>query len=576
VKKGLLFAVLAIIIIAGMLAAGCSSTSSTTTTSTTAAPPPVTSSSVAPPPASSTAAPPPTSSTAKPAGPVKPPPADFANGVYGGILRVISPSGPQVLGGFRGGPSDLGAQLWGLNALEDTSVNRDVANGLEPVLCTSVDDDINNKQIVFHLRQGVKFHDGTELTSEVVMWNFQQFIDAGRLQYFDYFDHMEAPDKYTFIIHYTEYTNQLIQSWAWFFPRSEQAFEQGTGGSADPEVQNTWDSTHLVGTGPFKLVEYVRDDHMTWTRFDDYWNAPLPYLDGVEIRYIPDPVTAKALMEAGQADYWYPFAPVRDQVDLQSKGYKIVKGWVSYIYDVWPNTSSPDSVWNNLELREAIDYALDKDAIAKAIGAGQYTAMHQMAPAGEYGYDPNWPGRPYNPDKARQLLADAGYPKGLKTKMLVNSTDATAVDAATAIKSYLDAVGIQVDLDLADPGRFNGTVWGFMGAAPEGLSLMWSGMDTTYLTTYMRWFSSDMFTNLVYLGRTDEQRALDAQAKAAATPEEQKAAALKVYGYMNDQARLIPVFAMPAASVAAPYVHSQQYQQGFTSWYNELVYMDPH
>jgi ABC-type transport system substrate-binding protein len=569
VKKGLLFGLLAIIIIGSMLAVGCkatSTTSSTTSTTTTTSTTKTT---------TTTSTTQTTTTTTKPVGPVVPPTGEFAKGVYGGTLRVIAPSGPQVLGGFRGGPSDVGATFWGLSALMDATADRTQGSGLEPVLCSSVDDDIANKRIVFHLRQGIKFHDGTDCTSEDVQWGYQMAIDNGRLQYFNYFDRMESPDPYTFIMYYNEYTNQLIKSWGWSYPRSKDAFMAGTGGSTDPEVQNTWDSAHIVAAGPFKLVEYVRDSHMYWDKFKDWWNAPLPFLDRVEIQFIPDPVTAKALMEAGQADEWGG-ATTRDQNDLVNKGFKKISGWVGLIYDIWPNTSSPTSIWNDLRLREAIDYAIDKDKIAAALGPGSYVPLHQMAPETEWGYDPTWPGRPYDPAKARQLIADAGYPNGIKTTMLVNSTSTADVDLATAIKTYLDAVGIKTDLDLADVGRFMGTVWGFMGTPPENLSLMWSGMDTTYLDTYMRWFSSDMFSNLAYLGRTDEQRALDAQAKAAPDAESQKAMALKVYGFMNTQARILPILQMPSAAIAAPYVHSQEFQQGFVRWQVELIFMDPH
>jgi ABC-type transport system substrate-binding protein len=568
VKKTLIFAVLAMVIIVGMLAAACGGETTTTTTTTTQATTTTTRT-------TTTTTQVTTTTTTRPVGPVKPPTGEFANGTYGGILRVITASGPQVLGGFRGGPADLGAQLWGLSALFETSPDRTIANGLWPVCAASLEDDLANKRLIFHLRKGVMYHDGTEMTSADIQWGFQRAIDNGRLQYFDYYDKMETPDPYTFIIYYNEYTNQLIKSWAWFFPRSRVAFEAGTGGSTDAEVQNEWDSTHLVGTGPFKLAEYVRDSHMTWEKFDDYFNAPLPYLDGVEIRYVPDPVTARALMEAGQADYWMQ-APIRDQLDLYNAGFKKISGWVGFIYDIWPNTSNPDSIWNDLRLREALEYALDKPTITNALGAGQWNVMTQMAPPTEWGYDPDYTPRTYDPAKARQLLKDAGYPNGLPVKMLVNSTDTAATDLATAVKQYLGDVGIEVELDLADPGRFFGTTWGAMGAAPEGLSLMWSGMDTTYLDTYMRWFSSDMFSNLVYLGRTDEQRLIDARVKAAATATAQAQGALEAYRYMNTQARLIPILQTPSASVAAPYVHSQQFQQGFTSWAIDWIFMDPH
>jgi len=466
---------------------------------------------------------------------------------------------------------DLGGQLWGLNALMDATADRSKGNGLESVLCESVDDDVANKTIVFHLRKGVKFHDGTEMTAEDCVWGYERAIDAGRMQYFNYFESIEKIDDYTFQIRYNEYTNQLIQSWGWNFPRSKAAFIAGTGGSDDPAVQEEWDSSHIVGTGPFKLVEYVRDDHQTWTKFEDYWNAPLPYLDGIEIRYIPDPVTARAIMEAGEADYWQG-APALDQLDMVNAGFKQISGWVGLVESIWPNTSDPDSVWNDVNLRYALDYALDKPAITEALGHGLYVPLMQLAPPGEWGYDANYPEREYNPDKAKELLAAAGYPDGLQTTLLIGNSPAE-LDAGTAIKQYLDAVGIETELDIADPGRFYGTVW---GAPAPGLSFMWSGMDITHLLTYMRWFSTDPFTDLVYLGHTDEQRAIDEEAKGYPYAPEQQAVTMKAFKYFNDNALLVPVYQIPSASIAQPWVHSQQFQQGFVRWQQEYVWMEKH
>jgi len=240
--------------------------------------------------------------------------------------------------------------------------------------------------------------------------------------------------------------------------------------------------------------------------------------------------------------------------------------------NIWPNTSDPESIWNDVNLRYALEYALDKPAIAKAIGHDLYPPLLQLAPPGEWGYDPNYPERTYNPDKAKELLAAAGYPDGLQTSLLIGNTP-SEIDAGTAIKQYLDAVGIETELDIADPGRFYGTVW---GAAQPGLSFMWSGMDITHLLTYMRWFSTDPFTDLVYLGHTDEQRALDEEAKAYPFAAEQKEVTMRIFKYMNDSARIIPVYQIPSASVAQPWVHSQQFQQGFVRWQQEYIWMESH
>jgi peptide/nickel transport system substrate-binding protein len=457
----------------------------------------------------------------------------------------------------------------------NASADRSKGNGLEPELA-SVTEDIAGKRLLYKIYPGIKFHDGSELTADVAMWGYQRTIDAGRFWGMNYFDGMEKIDTYTFAIKFKSYTNALIQNWAWSHARSKAAFDAGTGGSKDSKVIQEWDETHIVGTGPFKLVEYVRDSHMTWTKFTDYFRKAegLPYLDRIEIRYIPDSVTAKALMQAGEADYWTG-ATVRDQIDLYNKGFKKVSGWPGLVYSIWPNTSSPTSEWNDINLRYALDYAIDKAAIAKALGGGEYPPLFQMAPPGEWGYDPAYPVRKYNVAKAKELLSAAGFKDGMKVKLLINSSSAGDRDGGAAIKQYLDAVGIQTELDLADPGRFFGSVWGALGAQP-GLSLMWSGMDVTNLLTYQRWFSTDPFTDLVYLGHTEDQKALDDAAKAAPEPASQKAAAEKVYKYLNDTARLIPMYQVPSAAVAAPWVHSQQFQQGFVRWQQELIWMEKH
>ena len=102
---------------------------------------------------------------------------------------------------------------------------------------------------------------------------------------------------------------------------------------------------------------------------------------------------------------------------------------------------------------KAVEYALDKETITKALGFGLYRPLKTLPPPGEWGYDPNYDPRPYNPEKAKKLLSEAGYPNGLKAKLLVFFTPDYR-NAGTAIKQYLDDAGFQIELDVADPGRF--------------------------------------------------------------------------------------------------------------------------
>jgi hypothetical protein len=101
-------------------------------------------------------------------------------------------------------------------------------------------------------------------------------------------------------------------------------------------------------------------------------------------------------------------------------------------------------------------------------------------------------------------------------------------------------------------------------------------MDTNYLQTYIRWFSTDPFTNLAFLGHTDEQAEMDKQAMAALELEEQAEWAGKLTKYLMDNALVIPVYGVPAYVIQQPYVHSTQYSQGFVRWQTEEVWMEPH
>jgi peptide/nickel transport system substrate-binding protein len=563
---------LAILLVIVFLVVGCGKATTTTTApvTTTAAPTTTTAA-----PTTTTAAPTtttakPTTTTAAPTTTTTAAPTTVAP-TSGGIYRIITSAGPQVLGYIPDmGPSDSGAVFPMIERLMDATKDRSMGNGLEPVLAESVDDDVANKRIVFHIRPGVKFSDGSDLNADVVIWNFQIQIDAGRLQYQNFFVGIKKLDPMTVEIDYTKYTNQLIQSWGWTAIYSQAAWNAASGG--DLAKGRDWAKTHAVGTGPFILQEFKKDVSMTMVKNPNYWRTGKPYMDGISVRYIPDAMTAQNIFLAGEADQWSG-APIKNQSDLVKQGYVRVSGWAAMPISVWPNTATPSSVWNDKRLRLALDYALDKEALAKALGFGFYTPMYMLAAAGEWGYDPNYAARKYDVAKAKQLLAEAGYPNGLKTNLLI-ANDPSSQDTGVAVKSYLDAAGIQTNLDVADPGRFYGAVW---GTNPNpGLSIMWSGKDVTNLVTYMRWFSSDPFTNLSYLGHTPEQLALDEAAKNAASAADQKTATVNIVKYMTDEARIVPLYDTPSAVMVQKYVHTDQFSQGFIRWQTENVWMDKH
>ena len=350
---------------------------------------------------------------------------------YGGTLKCVTNYSPAVLSYM---PEMSVFDYWtifpAVEKLMDASDDRSVGNGLEPVLAEQVEDDIANKRFVIHLRPGIHFSDGSVLNSDAVIWNYEKVLSWGGPQYRNSWKGIEKIDELTFEIDYTEYSNQLIQSWATIPIFSQAAWEKAAGG--DEAKGKEWARANIVGTGPFVLKEFKRDDHLTWVKNLDYWQKGKPYLDEISVRIIPDPTTAQTLMLSGERNFWVG-PPVKNQIDLEKQGLVNLKGWMGFPQSLFPNTADPKSRWNDLRLRSALEYALDKPAIAKALGQGFYKAMRTLAPEGEWGYDPAYHAREYDPVKARALLAEAGYSNGLDAKLLILG-DPDSLDIGVALK----------------------------------------------------------------------------------------------------------------------------------------------
>lgn len=495
---------------------------------------------------------------------------------YGDVLRVIYPNGPQMLSYIpMMGPGDSTLVFPAGERLIDTIAERSKGTGYEPVLAEKVIEDIKGLKITWHIRKGVKFHDGTVLDAENVRWNFQQILDAKALPYSKFLKSMKVVNKYTLVMYLTEYSNQLVPSWGWWPAiTSKAAWMKASGG--DLEKGKEWARTHIVGTGPFLLKEYKRDSHMTWVKNPNYWRKGRPYLDGIEVRFVPDTTTAAMMMKAKEVDVWNGASP-RYQAELQKEGFKKQSSWAALSYCIWINTANPDSKWQDKRVREALEYALDKDSIAKALGSGQYVPLKSLPPEGEWGYDPDYNPRPYNPEKAKQLLAEAGYKNGFPPAKLLVFITPDARDAGAAIKQYLDAAGFNIEIDVADPGRFFGTIYN-TPPGPDNDLAWWicGGRDPNYLLTYMRWFSTQPFTNLSYLKHLPGQAELDTKAQELTDLKKQAAITKEVTHIITDNAMVIPVLDVPGAAMQQPWVHSTQYEQGFARWQTEEVWMEKH
>jgi peptide/nickel transport system substrate-binding protein len=540
-----------VLILAGILIfSGCGGSTTTTTATTTTPPTTRTTTTSGPGPTGTT-----TTTTTTPAA---------GQPQYGGILKIIRGTFPKTIGyPPEFAPAD---SIFALPTLERLC-EWDMQGNEIPVLATSWEGDPVAKTITWHLRRGVLFTDGTPFNADAVKFNYQLRIDTGTFTDGQYVDSIEVADDYTIVMHLNDYNRHMFSTYGWAQQISPTAFEKFGGG--DIEKSKEWARSNSVGTGPFIVSKFERDNVIEYTKNPNYWREGMPYLDGMEIRFIPDSMTASALMEAGQADVWSDVAAVQSMLDLKKKGFDVNTA-LGFFWSILPDSSDPDSPFADKRVREALEYALDRPTIAGMLGYGQYEPLAQMAVKDWPGYVPGYNPRPYDPEKARQLLKDAGFPTGIKTTLLVTST---GVDAASAIQGYLAEVGIEVKVDIADMGRYFGQVF---GTGWSGLVFAASGInpDTTDLFVHFGPNPWTFRTGTI----AKSQEFLDICNQAVHTYDDAAYIDLIKQAVVQggEDAMIIPVYKAAQFQVQQPYVHSDYITLHTVIWTSYDDWMEAH
>ena len=235
-----------------------------------------------------------------------PPPA---NAVRGGIMKVLRPTFPRNLGYTpEWAPVD---SIFALPVAERL-IDWDAKGTVIPWLAESWELDPQRATVTFHLRKGVKFHDGSPFNAEALKWNFQLRLDTKTQIDGDFVKSVEVLDEYTVRLNCTEITSWSAYIYGWGQIISPTAFEKNGG--------KEWARANCVGTGPFKEVEFKRDDLIRYEKNKNYWRKGYPLLDGIEIRCIPDPVTASMIMESKEADQWTDVANTKNILELEAEG----------------------------------------------------------------------------------------------------------------------------------------------------------------------------------------------------------------------------------------------------------------
>jgi len=440
---------------------------------------------------------------------------------------------------------------------------------LSPLLATSWDEDPANKTLTAHLRKGVKFHDDTDFNAAAVKWNWQGQIDAHKG--LKYLKSIDIIDDYTVRFSLTDYPYDapisLLNNVLMYSP------------TAFAKNGKDWCYTHAVATGPFMVTDYKADVAITMKRFDNYWGKDqgYPYLDGILLKKIPDPVTAQTTMESKQADQWQIIPNPSLATDLAKKGFIVnATGPVQLsLWYLYPDTK-PNSIFNDIKVRQAVAAAIDIPAITKLLGKGGYAALNQLVPAGLDGYNPTYKGIVYDPANAKKLLTDAGFPTGFSTNLTYSAENQEHIDASTAIQSYLAKVGINTTLiPLTAPAYFPA----IFGAGWDGLFFGFSGCgnDQACISSFNTWMGPDR--GLPFLLRGWSPATVELLSKGMHTYDAatRKTIGQQLMAMATDQWNVIPLYGEPMVSINQPWVHDDHPRYGLGYSRTPFkVWMDAH
>jgi ABC-type transport system substrate-binding protein len=349
---------------------------------------------------------------------------------------------------------------------------------IEPCLATDWTISADGKNITFNLRHGVTFHDGTAFNASAVVFSFDRqynqsnpYHQYGEWAYWGYMfsdiNHVEKIDDYTVKIVLSRPNAAMMTSLAMFTVAIVSPANAAKYG-ADA-------FSHPCGTGPFKFVEWVKDDHITVDANPNYWGGA-PKLDRVIYRVIKDPSARLLAIQAGEVQGMeFPdpasLSQIQSNANLQlltqpgmNVGYLAMNNGYGYndsnhngMHDAdepWVKTPGYFKPFTNRTVRQAVNYAINKTAIVENLYKGTAIVAKNGMPPFMLGYNDAVVDYPYDPDMARQLLAQAGYPNGFNTTLWVMPVSRPYMFDPTkigeAIQSYLAAVGINVQLYQID------------------------------------------------------------------------------------------------------------------------------
>ena len=462
----------------------------------------------------------------------------------GGTLQIATITDITQLEAHR-----LQGQNWNMiYPMFDRLTQYDATLTPQPRLAQSWDFSTDNKTLQIHLRQGVQFHTGRELTSDDIKYNITRARDpktgaAQMVTMGNWWSDIQTPDKSTVVL-----TSEQPRPAGFDFLEYLNIIDSVTAEGPDA-------ATKLVGTGPFTLGEWVAGDHLTLNKNTHYWQSGVPYLDQIVFHIGRDQQALITQLEAGAIDAM-DAPPVTDAVRLKSDpAYTLTVNSNTGGYNaVLANTSVPPL--DNKQVRQALNFAINRQRFVDSVLLGVGTAEDLVWPTGSPAYEAAKLNQyAFDLDRARQLLTSAGASSVALDLTYVAANSAFA-QLAQIYQADLGSIGVTATLRPVDAA-----VWSQVTpkAQYQGLNLAPGGFAQVQPTTFFLFSVYWALQNNAEAFDSDQYRQLIGAASTETDAAKRKQLFAQLNDFVLDQSVVMLINASPETYLARARLHGQTY-----------------
>jgi peptide/nickel transport system substrate-binding protein len=369
---------------------------------------------------------------------------------YGGTLRIALPGDATFFNAHQG-PAPGSHTAWIAHNIFNSllSITPPPELKIVPELAKSWEALDGGRTYVFYLEHGVKFHDGTDFDAQAAKWNFDRILDpevnSWVQPYYEEIEQVEAVDQYTLRVRMKEPSSTLPIALAGYFRGIPMASPQSFATHGKDWVR------HPVGTGPYKLKEWIPSEHIILEKNPHYFKQGLPYLDALEFRIMRDPLAASAALRVGEVDF-IARVPLQQVFVLEkTPDIQVVTGPEMAPTVALLNMRIP--LFHDMRARRAIGgYGIDRAKIANLGFDGRVEPLVSILPAGVPDAIDLNELYPYRPEEAKRLLAELGYDgqNPLQLTILVPNHDLNLADIAVLVADQLTKIGVRPKIVLLD------------------------------------------------------------------------------------------------------------------------------